>query len=86
MGRHVLAESHEIAGIVPAVTTYVARRLIERQRALEADPALLARAPAAEAGRYRRRRRLRIFGTLALGFIAGVVTLIVLALLLASRG
>jgi hypothetical protein len=85
MGRHVLAESHEIAGIVPAVTTYVARRLIERQRALEADPALLARAPAAEAGRYRRRRRWRIFATLALGFIAGVVTLIVLALVLASR-
>jgi hypothetical protein len=85
MGRHVLAESHEIPDIVPAVTTYVARRLIERQRALEEDPALLARAPAAEAGRYRRRRRWRIFGTLALGFIAGVVTLIVLALVLASR-
>jgi hypothetical protein len=85
MGRHVLAESHEIADIVPAVTTYVARRLIERQRALEEDPALLARAPAAEAGRYRRRRRWRIFATLALGFIAGVVTLIVLALVLASR-
>src|ERR1700691_1225133 len=41
MGRHVLAESHEIADIVPAVTTYVARRLIERQRALEADPGLV---------------------------------------------
>src|SRR5580704_7138932 len=85
VGRHVLAESHEIADIVPAVTTYVARRLIERQRALEEDPALLARTPAAEAGRYRRRRRWRIFATLALGFIAGVVTLIVLALVLASR-
>jgi hypothetical protein len=31
MGRHVLAESHEIPVIVQAVTTYVARRLVERQ-------------------------------------------------------
>jgi hypothetical protein len=81
-----VAESHEIADIVPAVTTYVARRLIERQRALEEDPGLLARVPAAEAARFRRRRRWRIFGILALGFIAGAVALIVLASVLASRG
>src|ERR1700728_1248646 len=31
VGRHVLAESHEIPDIVQAVTTYVARRLVERQ-------------------------------------------------------
>jgi hypothetical protein len=43
MGRRVLAESYEVPDIVPAVTTYVARRLVERQRALEADPDLLAR-------------------------------------------
>src|SRR5262249_56417541 len=42
-GRRVLAESHEIPDMVQAVTTYVARRLVERQRALEADPDLLAR-------------------------------------------
>ena len=41
MGRRVLAESYEVPE--PAVTTYVARRLVERQRALEADPDLLAR-------------------------------------------
>ncbi len=68
------------------MTTYVARRLIERQRSLDGDPDLLTRAPAKEAARYRQRRRWRTFGALALGFIAGVVTLIVVALVLASRG
>ena len=38
IGRHVLAESHEIPDIVQAVTAYVARRLVERQRALDEDP------------------------------------------------
>ena len=38
-GRKVLAESNEIAEIVKAVTHYVALRLIERERALAADPA-----------------------------------------------
>src|SRR6516165_4926532 len=40
-GRHVLAESHNIPDIVQAVTAYVARRLVERQRALSEDPDLL---------------------------------------------
>jgi len=85
MGRHVLAESHEIPDIVAAVTTYVARRMVERQRALDGDPDLLSRAPPSEAARHRSRRRWRTFGALVLGFIAGVATLIVLALALASR-
>ena len=40
-GRIVLAESHEVATIVDAVTDYVARRMIERERALVATPAPL---------------------------------------------
>jgi hypothetical protein len=56
-GRHVLAESHNIPDIVQAVTTYVARRLIERQRALDEDPGLIARVSAQETKRYRSRRR-----------------------------
>jgi hypothetical protein len=67
------------------VTTYVARRLVERQRALADDPALAARVAPKEAARYRRRRGWRTFGTLLLGFLIGVVTLIVLALAMASR-
>ena len=85
VGRHVLAESHEIPDIVQAVTTYVARRLIERQRALADDPELAARVAPRDAARYRRRRGWRTFGALLLGFLLGVVTLIVLALVMASR-
>jgi hypothetical protein len=83
-GRHVLAESHNIPDIVQAVTTYVARRLVERQRALDEDPGLLARARPLEAARYRSRRRWRALGWLALGFFVGVVALIVLALVFAN--
>src|SRR5438876_12129460 len=37
-GRIVIAESHEVAAVVQAVTDYVARRMIERERALVATP------------------------------------------------
>ncbi len=83
IGRRVLAESHEIPEIVQAVTTYVARRLVERQRALEADPDLLARVSNKMARDYRWRRRRRTLAILALGFLAGVVTLFILAAVLA---
>ena len=43
IGRHVLAEFHDIPDIVQAVTSYVARRLVERQRALEEDPEFVTR-------------------------------------------
>ena len=85
IGRHVLAESHDIADVVQAVTTYVARRLIERQRALEENPDLVSRMPTGEARRYRRGRRWRTFGAIVFGFIAGAATLFVAALLLANR-
>lgn len=46
-GRIVLAESHEVAAIVKAVTDYVARRLVERERALAGQPApVVTAAPA----------------------------------------
>jgi hypothetical protein len=84
-GRHVLGESHEIPDIVQAVTIYVARRLIERQRALDEDPGLVSRVPDREAERYRRRRRWRTIGTLLLGFLAGVLALFAFALVMATR-
>ena len=67
------------------MTTYVARRLVERQRALAEDPDLLARAPAKEALRYRRQRRWRTFGVLLLGFVLGVVALLAVAVLMATN-
>jgi hypothetical protein len=85
VGRRVLAESHGIPDIVQAVTSYVARRLVERQRALDEDPEFVTRVTRGEAGRQYRRRRWRTFGTLLIGFLIGIVTLIAVALILATR-
>src|SRR6202142_4102321 len=43
VGRRVLAESLEIGEMVTAVTRYIARRLVERQRTLDETPAFMAR-------------------------------------------
>ncbi len=64
-GRIVIAESHEVAAIVEAVTDYVARRMIEREHALVATP---------EPSAIEKPRRSR-FWTFALGFVVGVVAL-----------
>ena len=85
IGRRVLAESHEIADIVKAVTDYVARRLIERERALDQDSELMNRVGGREAVRARGRQRRRGLGALAIGFVLGIVTLAVAAFVLASR-
>jgi hypothetical protein len=78
-GRKVLAESFEIPEIVSSVTKYVARRLVERERAL-ADPSLIL---TAEAQHYvatmQRQRRWRAFWAFVLGVLAGVAVLFVLA-------
>jgi hypothetical protein len=85
VGRRVLAESHEIPDIVRAVTSYVARRLVERQRALDEDPEFITRVARPEADRERRRRRWRGFGVLVAGFLLGAATLIAVALILAAK-
>jgi len=85
VGRRVLAESLDIPDIVRAATDYIARRLIERQRALDEDPTFINRIAPKAAQREHRRRRWRAFGVLVLGFLIGVVTLIAAALILASR-
>ena len=85
VGRRVLAESHDIAEIVQAVTNYVARRLVERQRALDEDPEFITRIARGEAVRERRRRRWRTVGTLVLGILIGAVVLIAAALLYAAK-
>jgi hypothetical protein len=71
-GRIVIAESHEVAAIVDAVTDYVARRMVEREHALVATPMpepMVAEKP-----------RRSGFWTFALGFILGALALFGLAL------
>lgn len=71
IGRLVLAESHDIPPIVEAVTAYVARRMVERERALAGQPEIESReAP---------RSAWRAFGTLLFGFVLGVAALLVAA-------
>jgi hypothetical protein len=85
VGRRVLAESHEIGELVKAVTDYVARRLIDRERALDEDPAFITRVTRPEATRTLRRRRRRGWGAFVLGFILGVLVLLFGALLAAGQ-
>jgi hypothetical protein len=74
-GRIVLAESHEVAVIVTAVTDYVARRMVERERAMVSPP------PTAVI----QRRRFGGVLVFTIGFVAGVVALFGFALLAALR-
>jgi hypothetical protein len=76
-GRTVLAESHDVAVIVDAVTDYVARRIIEREHAMVV-------APVAESAQVEKRRSTG-FGTFALGFILGAIALFGLALFASLR-
>jgi hypothetical protein len=76
-GRIVIAESHDVAAIVDAVTDYVARRMVEREHALVATPA-------PEPVVIEKPRRGR-FWTFALGFIAGAVALFAMALFATLR-
>jgi hypothetical protein len=86
-GRIVLAESHEASAIVSAVTDYVARRIIEREHALVTQivpaPPATVEAAAAAAPRAPRRRGGWMF---VLGFIAGMLALLALALLAPQLG
>jgi hypothetical protein len=75
-GRIVIAESHDVAKVVDAVTDYLARRMIEREHALVATPA-----PASATKRPRRGG----FWTFAFGFIVGVAALFGFALFAALR-
>jgi hypothetical protein len=80
-GRAVLDESYEIPDIVHAVTRYVARRLIERERAL-ADDAPFGQASAQKMVQYERDRgRWRALRTFVYGLVVGIAALVVLALL-----
>jgi hypothetical protein len=76
-GRIVLAESHDVAMIVDAVTDYIARRMIEREHALATTPARQV------AGIDKPRRGG--FWIFALGFVLGALALFGLALFATLR-
>src|SRR5438874_700743 len=76
-GRIVLAESHDTSVIVDAVTDYVARRMIERERAMVVLPE-----PKPEVAEPPRRSRLWPF---VLGFFLGAVALFGVAVLAVLR-
>jgi hypothetical protein len=71
-GRIVIAESHDVNAIVQAVTDYVARRMLERERAFSVPSV----APAAAARPGQRRGGVWLF---LLGFVLGAAALFGLA-------
>jgi hypothetical protein len=78
-GRAVLAESYEVPALADAIKRYVARRLVERERALADDA---GRGSAHLMLRHERHhRRWQAVRTFVLGVVAGVVALIALAML-----
>jgi hypothetical protein len=79
-GRAVLAESYEVPDLVKAVTRYVARRLVERERAL-GDDATSEVAMQRRLEREAHHRRWRGVRSFVLGLIVGAVALFVLAML-----
>jgi hypothetical protein len=78
-GRAVLAESYEVPALTEAIRRYVARRLVERERALSDDT---GRGVAQSVlRRNRRQRHWRTVRTFIYGLIVGVAVLVTLALL-----
>jgi hypothetical protein len=80
-GRAVLAESYEIAEMKQAVTRYVARRLVERERALTDDAPFGEGSMMKLAEHEKRRSHARAFRTFVYGLIVGVGALVAFALL-----
>jgi hypothetical protein len=74
-GRKVLAESPDIREVVDGVTKYVARRIIERERAFAADDRPLLLDPVRDA-RSRRRARWRAFRAFVFGLLLGVAAVV----------
>jgi hypothetical protein len=85
-GRKILAQSAETDEIVDGVTKYVARRIIERERALASDERPLQQDPVRDQ-RWRRRMRWRAFRAFLYGIILGIAAVIgTLALMIAKWG
>ena len=84
-GRAVLGESHEIPEMVQAVTRYVARRLVERERALTDDAPFGQASSQKLLEQERRHGRLRAIRTFVYGAVVATAALFTLALLNGPR-
>jgi hypothetical protein len=82
-GRRMLAESPEIEVMADAVTKYIARRLVERERALAADSNPLGADFLGEVQAERRRWRWNALKAFFFGLLAGGAALSAAAWLLA---
>jgi hypothetical protein len=80
-GRRVLEESGEAEPIVEAVTQYIARRLVERERSLAAPSLQLT--PEAARKAERRQWRWNVAKAFFFGLIAGILALFAVAWMLA---
>jgi hypothetical protein len=80
-GRAVLAETYEIHEMVQAVTRYVARRMVERERALTDDAASGKIVAQKMLQLDRSRRRWRAVRTFIYGLIVGIAALFALAMM-----
>jgi len=82
-GRQIFAETVEIDALVAAVTTYVARRLVERERALAGDTELGARDRLID-NMLRRRQHRTVQAVFAIGLVVGMATGAALLLAIAA--
>jgi hypothetical protein len=80
-GRKLLAESGTIDEMVEAVTTYIAQRLIERERALAGSGTPLDTGSRGYAELRRKLRRGRTLGIFLLGLLVGVAVVVLAAML-----
>jgi hypothetical protein len=79
-GRQVLAESAASRDVVQAVTKYIARRMVERERALAGEEVTRLRGPAPV-----RRRGGRVVLAFVLGAVIGIAALLAAAWVAASH-
>ena len=78
-GRRVLEESGEVGPMVDAVTRYVARRLVERERSLAALPLQVGKETWGSLETERRHRRLNALKAFCIGLLAGIAVLFAVA-------
>ena len=83
--RQVLAETTQISEMVGAITSYVARRLIERERALAEDVKPVLRAPLPDVKRISGRTRRRAWAAFVSGLLVGALAFASLLWLVAAR-